>query len=85
MPNFRGTEHTLGFKPQAAAGTPEATVTTFLSSEGLSMGMNPEPVPSKSYRGSPAETAPRLGVIKPSGKAPCEVMASQPQIGRAHV
>ena len=78
MGNFLGERHTVGFKPQALAGTPEATVTTFLVSEGLDMQKNPTAIERKSFIGTGSELPARAGWFAPFGKTSCEVMASQP-------
>ena len=79
MGNFLGEKHTVGFKPQTAAGTPETTVTHFLVSEGLDMYAHPTSIPRKSSLGTGAELPSRCGWIMPGGKVPIEINASQPQ------
>lgn len=78
LPNFLGAKHWVGFKPQAVAGTQETTVTQFLVSEGLDMNKNPSPIARKSFVGTGVALPSRPGPFKPTGKALCEVMASQP-------
>src|ERR1035437_6115062 len=77
--NYLGSQHWIGFKPQAVPGTPETTVTTFMVSEGLDMNSNPTPIARKSFIGTGATLPSRQGWIKPAGKAPAEVVASLPQ------
>ena len=78
MANALGAKHWVGFKPQAVAGTPETTVTTFLASESVAMNKNMMPIQRKAHYGSGVALAPRLGWIKPDGTVPFEVNASQP-------
>lgn len=77
--NALGSKHTLGFKPQAAAGTAEATVTTFLPTESFRMYPRPEHIARKSHIGTGRALPSRPGWIKPDGSAGFEVHASQPQ------
>ena len=78
MANAQGSRGWVGFKPEATPGTAETTVTTFLASESFGMDKNMTPIARKAHYGSGVALAPRLGWIKPDGKAPTEVMASQP-------
>jgi hypothetical protein len=77
--NFLGEKHTVGFKPEAAPGTPEATVTAFMVSEGLDMYAHPTAIERKSFLGTGVELPSRSGWIMPGGSVPAEVLASQPQ------
>ena len=79
MGDYLGAKHWVGFKPEAAPGTAESTVTTFLVSEGLDMNANPKPIERKSSIGTGAALPSRPGWIAPDGSVPCEVLASQPQ------
>jgi len=78
MPNFLGSKHTLGFKPQATAGSAEATVTTFPSTLSFGMNANAKHIERKSHIGTGRNLPSRLGWTEPAGKAVAEVMASQP-------
>ena len=79
MGNFLGALHWVGFKPESSPGTAESTVNTFLASESVAMNKNMTPIERKAFYGSGVALPPRLGWIKPDGKAPSEVMASTPQ------
>lgn len=78
MSNALGARHTLGFKPQTTPGTPETTVNTFLATESIAMDKNMTPIQRKAHYGAGVALPPRVGSIKPDGKAATEVMASQP-------
>lgn len=78
MGNFLGAKHWIGFKEQAVAGTPEATVTTFLASQKMKMAANQKPIARKVYLGTGVALPSRPGWMSPSGSATTEVMASQP-------
>ena len=76
---YLGAKHTLGFKPQAVAGTAETTVTTFLATSKVNTKANPSLVPRVAFLGTGVELPGRAGWMAPSGEATCEVHASQPQ------
>lgn len=78
MPNFLGSKHWVGFKKQAAAGTPEATVTTFLASRKMKMVANQKPIARKTYLGTGLALPSRQGWMEPEGSATIELMGSQP-------
>lgn len=78
MTMYNGAEHWVGFKPEAAPGTPEATVNTFLATELANMQPNIEMLERKAHLGTGARLAPTVGGIKPDGKARGEMHASQP-------
>jgi hypothetical protein len=78
MPNALGAKQTLGFKPQAVAGTAETTVTTFLPTENFGMNAKPTHIVRKSFIGTGRNLPMRQGYTKPEGKCLCEVMASTP-------
>lgn len=73
-----GSAHTLGFKPQTVAGTPEATVNTFLSTESVYADAGSSHIERKTFAGTGRRLASRKGTIEPNGKSTTELMASQP-------
>ena len=75
---YLGAKHTLGFKPQASAGSAEATVNTFLATSKVNTKANPSLVPRLAFLGTGLELPGRPGWMEPSGSATCEVHASQP-------
>ena len=78
MSNAMGAKHWVGFKPQAAAGSEEATVTTFLASDKVNLKANPQLVKRLASLTTGQELPGRVGMIMPSGSASVEVHASQP-------
>ncbi|MEI6724602.1 MAG: phage tail tube protein [Actinomycetes bacterium] len=79
MGNFLGSEHWIGFKPQAVAGTAETTVSTFLVTESIKMDAKPKHVERKTFIGTGHKLPSRPGWTEPEGSATSEVHASQPQ------
>jgi|GEM_PF-2205012 len=78
-PSYNGGEHWLGFKPELVPGVAEATVTTFLVTESVSMNPNPKPIERKAQMATARRLPSRRGWIAPDGKTSCEIHASQPQ------
>ena len=77
--NYLGAKHTLGFKPQAAPGTPEATRRHVLPDRVHPDGRGPEEHRAQDLRRLRAGPCRRArGTISPKGKAKMEVAASQP-------
>ena len=75
---YLGSKHTLGFKPQAVAGTAETTVNTFLATSKINTKGNPSMVDRIATLGTGLDLPGRPGWMEPSGSATAEVHASQP-------
>ena len=78
MPDLLGNTHWLGAKPQAEAGTPESTVSTFLATSKLRMDAGMEPVPRLARLATGYDLPALPGWLNPSAACSCEVHASQP-------
>lgn len=79
MPDFLGTKHWLGARPQTAAGVPEATVNTFLHTSKIQMDAGTELIERTATLGTGYALPSLPGWQHPSASCTCEVHASVPQ------